>query len=267
MGVAFPLYLTRLLNFTLQCSSEDVSGFLVSLLLLGLWPLLGGIVLVAFALLIGMAPGIALVLAAWRPLQLLVSKNGVFPFILLLVLVCAFAHISTTSTSELTNWKRTSANTQSAVEGFVGPLICYWSNPRTNWLEWFGPQDGVCVRGINPMFGWHCSESSEVTYKERQLQPRDGYGVCNHVPNNHWVGMLAHTLLQLSSFDQDIKQQVVVDYSRFFMEEILGKQDRWNKFILERVMLYRDGKRYNSVFQTENATQFFFNQLEMGGPG
>ena len=72
---------------SVYCSSEDASGFFVSLLF-GLGPLLGGFILVAFALafhlqhalLMGAASGIAFVLAAWRPMQLLVySKMGFSP--------------------------------------------------------------------------------------------------------------------------------------------------------------------------------------------
>ena len=109
-----------------MCSSEDVSGFLVSLLF-GLGPLLGGMVLVAFALafrlqhalLTGLASGIAFVLGAWRPLQLLLSlKMGFLPLVLLLALGSSFAHISTTSALKLASRKRTSADTLSEVTGF-----------------------------------------------------------------------------------------------------------------------------------------------------
>ncbi|KAK7246911.1 hypothetical protein RIF29_41782 [Crotalaria pallida] len=75
-------------------SSEDASGFFVSLLF-GLGLLLGGIILVAFALafhlqhafLIGIACGTAFVLGAWRPLQLILSsKLGLIPVSLLLAM-------------------------------------------------------------------------------------------------------------------------------------------------------------------------------------
>ncbi|KAI8016710.1 putative zinc transporter [Camellia lanceoleosa] len=107
-------------------NSEDVSGFFVSLLF-GLGPLLGGVVLVAsslafrlqHALLTGVASGIAFVLAAWRPSQLLFSlKMGFFPFFLLLALGSAFSYIAITTTLKLTVRKRTSADTLSAVTGF-----------------------------------------------------------------------------------------------------------------------------------------------------
>ncbi|XP_059642310.1 putative zinc transporter At3g08650 [Cornus florida] len=113
-------------NFSHNYGLEDVSGFFVSLLF-GLGPLLGGIVLVAFALafrlqhalLSGVASGIAFVLGAWRPLQLLVSsKMGFFPLVVLLAMGSAFVHISTSSALRLAIRKKTSADTLSAVTGF-----------------------------------------------------------------------------------------------------------------------------------------------------
>lgn len=107
-------------------SSEDASGFLVSLLF-GLGPLLGGILLVAFALsfhlqhalLTGVASGVAFVLGAWRPLQLLLSlKMQFFPLVLLLSAGLAFGHVSTSSVLKLGSRKRTSANALSAATGF-----------------------------------------------------------------------------------------------------------------------------------------------------
>ncbi|CAK9187440.1 unnamed protein product [Ilex paraguariensis] len=107
----------------LHCSSEDTSGFIVSLLF-GLGPLLGGIVLVAFALafhlqhalLTGVASGIAFVLGAWRPLQLLLSlKMGFSPIMLLLAVGSAAVHISTSSALKFAGRKRTSADALSAV--------------------------------------------------------------------------------------------------------------------------------------------------------
>ncbi|KAE8695511.1 putative zinc transporter [Hibiscus syriacus] len=77
-------------NFSRDYSSEDASGFFVSLLS-GLGPLLGGLALVSFALafrlkhalLMGAASIVAFVLGAWRPLQLLVSlKMGFFPLMI-----------------------------------------------------------------------------------------------------------------------------------------------------------------------------------------
>lgn len=110
----------------LSCSSEDASGFFISLLF-GLGPLLGGVCLVAFALtfrlqhalLTGVASGIAFVLGAWRPLQLVLhSKMEFLSLISLLVTGFAFAHFCTSSVSKLGSRKRTSANSLTAVTGF-----------------------------------------------------------------------------------------------------------------------------------------------------
>nr|GMD69853.1 putative zinc transporter At3g08650 [Ipomoea batatas] len=87
-------------NFGHNYNSEDASGFFISLLF-GLGPLLGGVSLVAFALtfrlqhalLTGVASGIAFVLGAWRPLQLVLqSKMEFLSLISLLVTGFAFAH-------------------------------------------------------------------------------------------------------------------------------------------------------------------------------
>ncbi|KAL6988224.1 hypothetical protein U1Q18_013972 [Sarracenia purpurea var. burkii] len=127
LSVTFMVALSTVFqNFSHIYNSEDVYGFFVSLLF-GLGPLLGGIVLVAFALafrvqhalLTGAASGIAFVLAAWRPLQILLSsKMGLFPFVLLLALGSAVAHVSTTSTSKLASRKKSSADTLSVVTNF-----------------------------------------------------------------------------------------------------------------------------------------------------
>ncbi|CAL5351639.1 unnamed protein product [Camellia sinensis] len=127
LSVAFMEALSALfLNFSHSYNPEDASGFFVSLLF-GLGPLLGGMVLVAFALgfrlqhalLTGVACGIAFVLGAWRPLQLLLSsKMSFFPLMCLLALGSSFAHISTTSALKLASRKRNSADTLSAITGF-----------------------------------------------------------------------------------------------------------------------------------------------------
>ncbi|KAG5552778.1 hypothetical protein RHGRI_010768 [Rhododendron griersonianum] len=127
LSVAFMEALSAVFqNVSHRNNSEDVSGFLVSLLF-GLGPLLGGTFLVAFALafrlqhalLTGVASGIAFVLGAWRPLQLLVSsKMGLFPLVFLLGLGASFAYISITSALKLTSRKKSSANTLSTVTGF-----------------------------------------------------------------------------------------------------------------------------------------------------
>lgn len=101
-----------------SCRSEDVSGFLISLLF-GLGPLVGGIVLVAFAvafhlqhaLLTGIACGIAFILGVWRPLQLLFySKMGFVPLILLLALGAVVVHVLTSSILDAIKKKRNSAS-------------------------------------------------------------------------------------------------------------------------------------------------------------
>eukprot|EP00262_Sarcandra_glabra_P009331 TRINITY_DN2351_c0_g3_i2.p1 TRINITY_DN2351_c0_g3~~TRINITY_DN2351_c0_g3_i2.p1 ORF type:complete len:597 (-),score=72.94 TRINITY_DN2351_c0_g3_i2:401-1924(-) len=129
MAVAFMEILSTVLqSLSHGYSFEDASGFLTSLLF-GLGPLLGGIILVAFALafclqhsfLTGVASGIAFVLATWRPMQLLSSsKMGIFPLILLLVAGSTIFYLSTT----LSRRKRasSSANVLSAPGFSVSPL-------------------------------------------------------------------------------------------------------------------------------------------------
>ncbi|KAK6943298.1 Zinc/iron permease [Dillenia turbinata] len=127
LSVAFMEVLsTAFQNFTHVYDSEDASGFFVSLLF-GLGPLLGGIVVISFglsfnlqhALLTGVAPGIAFVLGAWRPLQLLLSsKMGFLPLMLLYTAGSIFFNILISSTLKLARHKRTSANNLSTVTGF-----------------------------------------------------------------------------------------------------------------------------------------------------
>ncbi|KAK9058116.1 hypothetical protein SSX86_022956 [Deinandra increscens subsp. villosa] len=113
-------------NFGLNYNSEGASGFLVSLLF-GLGPLLGGNILVAFALafhlqhtlLTGVASGIAFVLGAWRPLQLLFSsKMSFFTLTFLLATGSTFTHISTSTATKLATQRKTSANTLPNATGF-----------------------------------------------------------------------------------------------------------------------------------------------------
>ncbi|KAI9392559.1 hypothetical protein POPTR_006G111200v4 [Populus trichocarpa] len=113
-------------NFSHDYNSEDASGFFVSLLF-GLGPLLGGFILVVFALafhlqhalLMGAASGIAFILAAWRPLQLLVSsKMGFFSLIFLLALGAAFVHVSSCSILKLAGRKKASVNNLPTANGF-----------------------------------------------------------------------------------------------------------------------------------------------------
>ncbi|XP_043725420.1 putative zinc transporter At3g08650, partial [Telopea speciosissima] len=127
LSVAFMETLSTVLeNFSHGYSSEDASGFIVSLLF-GLGPLLGGVILVTFALafslqhalLMGVASGIAFVLAAWRPLQLLVSlKMGFLPLLSLLVMGSSLFHISTSGILKLASHKRTSVDNLSTASGF-----------------------------------------------------------------------------------------------------------------------------------------------------
>ncbi|KAK8516070.1 hypothetical protein V6N12_066905 [Hibiscus sabdariffa] len=127
LSVAFMEALSVLLqNFSHDYySSEDASGFFVSILF-GVGPLLGGLALVSFALafrlkhalLMGAASGVAFVLAAWRPLQLLVSsKMGFFPLMLLLTLGAAFVHFSSSSILKILCNKRASSNNLPALAG------------------------------------------------------------------------------------------------------------------------------------------------------
>lgn len=119
LAVAFMETLSTVLQtFSHAYSSEDASGFVVSLLF-GLGPFLGGVFLVVVALalhfqhslLTGVASGIAFVLAAWRPLQLVVSaKMGFFTISLLLAAGSAFFHISTSGILRATSRKKASVN-------------------------------------------------------------------------------------------------------------------------------------------------------------
>lgn len=113
-------------SFSPICSSEDASGFFVSLLF-GLGPLLGGVFLVAsavtfrlqHALLMGVASGIAFVLGLWRPLQLLLStKMGFIPLVSLLAVGAGLSHFTSSTILNVTCRKKTRA----------GSLI----NPVTN---------------------------------------------------------------------------------------------------------------------------------------
>lgn len=113
-------------NFSHDHNSEDVSAFIVSLLF-GIGPLLGGITLIAFALafhlhhalLTGVASGVAIILAFWRPLHLLATSTmGLFALLFLFALGSSFSHFSTASILSLTSRKRSSADTLSSVSGF-----------------------------------------------------------------------------------------------------------------------------------------------------
>ncbi|KAI4365587.1 hypothetical protein MLD38_021558 [Melastoma candidum] len=132
LSVAFMEALSTLFqNFTHEYSSEDASGFFVSLLF-GLGPFLGGIVLVSFAfafrlqhaLLMGSASGIAFILGIWRPLQLIISsKMGFFSVFSLLAVGSASFHALSSGFHSLTSRKKTSANNVPAISGF--PLSAF----------------------------------------------------------------------------------------------------------------------------------------------
>ncbi|KAL6146364.1 hypothetical protein ACLB2K_057044 [Fragaria x ananassa] len=127
LSVAFMEALSTVFqSFSHDYNSEDASGFFVSLLF-GLGPLLGGMVLVAsalafrfqHALLMGVASGIAFVLGAWRPSQLLFSsKMGFIPLVLLLALGAATVHTLSSSILKLAGRKKTSVHNLPTVTGF-----------------------------------------------------------------------------------------------------------------------------------------------------
>lgn len=105
---------------------DDASGFFLSLLF-GLGPLLGGAILVAFALalclqhalLLGASSGIAFVLGAWRPVQLLwSSKMGCLPLVFLFAAGSASVHVVSSSVLALAVRKKASVNNLPAVGGF-----------------------------------------------------------------------------------------------------------------------------------------------------
>ncbi|CAA0816590.1 Putative zinc transporter [Striga hermonthica] len=120
LSVAFMEALGALFeHFSHSYNPEDASGFLVSLVF-GLGPLLGGGALVGLALslrlqhavLTGVASGIAFVLGAWRPLQLLLSsKMGFLRLLSLIALGSASLHLPSSFISKLSNTKKTSAST------------------------------------------------------------------------------------------------------------------------------------------------------------
>ncbi|XP_044473801.1 putative zinc transporter At3g08650 [Mangifera indica] len=127
LSVAFMEALSTLFqNVSHDYNSQDASGFFVSLLF-GLGPLLGGMVLVSFALafrlqhalLMGTASGIAFVLGGWRPLQLLfTAKMGLIPLVSLLAAGAAFVHVLSISVLKLAGRKRSSAVTLPTVTSF-----------------------------------------------------------------------------------------------------------------------------------------------------
>ncbi|ESW12036.1 hypothetical protein PHAVU_008G079500 [Phaseolus vulgaris] len=127
LSVAFMEALSTVFqNFSHDYNAEDASGFFVSLLF-GLGPLLGGIILVVFALalhlqhalLMGTACGIAFVLGAWRPIQLILSsKLGFIPILLLLAMGAAFIQVSTSGVLKMAASKKASVNDLPTLTGF-----------------------------------------------------------------------------------------------------------------------------------------------------
>ncbi|KAJ3676646.1 hypothetical protein LUZ60_004058 [Juncus effusus] len=119
LAVAFMEALSTVLqSFSHGFNSEDASGFLVSLLF-GLGPLVGGLILLSFSqafsmphpLLTGVASGIALKLAIWRPSQLLLSsKISFFPLLFLLFLGAISCHLITTPLLNLVQRKKNSTH-------------------------------------------------------------------------------------------------------------------------------------------------------------
>lgn len=100
------------------CSSREASGFLLPLLF-ALGPLLGATILIPFALtlhlqhalLSGLASGIAFILAAWRPLQLVFSlKLNLFTVLFLLGAGASFFNVSTSTILKLSRHKKASVN-------------------------------------------------------------------------------------------------------------------------------------------------------------
>ncbi|CAA6669225.1 unnamed protein product [Spirodela intermedia] len=126
LAVAFMETLSTVLqSFSHGYSAEDASGFFVSLLF-GLGPLFGGFILVAFALafssqhalLSGVSSGIALLLASWRPLQLLAAGKMWPPTVLLLLASGgAASHACTSALLKLSRHKKSSLNELSSPSG------------------------------------------------------------------------------------------------------------------------------------------------------
>jgi hypothetical protein len=113
------------LFFSLTSSSEDASGFLVSLVF-GLGPLFGGVMLITFSLafsmphplLTGVASGIAFRLAAWRPVQLLMSsKMELFTTLFLLIGGSLVYHVAISTILRMVNSKRSSVNVITSSSG------------------------------------------------------------------------------------------------------------------------------------------------------
>ncbi|KAK8942839.1 putative zinc transporter [Platanthera zijinensis] len=119
LAVAFMETLGTVLQaFTNGNNLADASAFLVSLLF-GLGPFIGGVVLISFSLafhlphphLSGISSGIAFLISAWRPLQLLASaKMSFFTLSFLLAAGSSFFHLSTSFFLKIGHRKKASIN-------------------------------------------------------------------------------------------------------------------------------------------------------------
>ncbi|XP_068651119.1 putative zinc transporter At3g08650 [Aristolochia californica] len=118
LAVAFMETLSTVLQFFSLDSQDVTPGFFVSLLF-GLGPLFGGVILVSFALafsfqqplLTGVSSGIALVLATWRPLQLVAtSKMGFWATLVLLSVGVLCSQFLTHNILRFATYKKTSAD-------------------------------------------------------------------------------------------------------------------------------------------------------------
>ncbi|KAJ1375356.1 putative zinc transporter [Sesbania bispinosa] len=93
-------------NFNRDYNSEDASGFFVSLLF-GLGPLLGWIILVAFALAFHLQHAL-----------LMGTACGLVPVVLLLAIGAAFIHVSSSGVLKMASRKKASVNDLPALTGF-----------------------------------------------------------------------------------------------------------------------------------------------------
>lgn len=118
LAVAFMETLGTVLQAFTVGNNMAASGFLVSLLF-GLGPFIGGVILITFSLafhmphplLTGISTGITFLIAAWRPLQLLISsKMSFFTLSLFLAAGFAFFHVSTSYFLKLGSHKKSSVN-------------------------------------------------------------------------------------------------------------------------------------------------------------
>lgn len=131
LAVAFMETLSAVLESVEQGHSwENMSGFLISLLF-GLGPFLGGLILVIFAtavkmqhsFLTGIASGIAIVLAAWRPLQLCMGgKMGILYDVSLLGGGALFYYVISVMADSKFSQRRADGSDVIQETRFVSPL-------------------------------------------------------------------------------------------------------------------------------------------------